>query len=357
MKRAALIILSIAAPLYAAPAPKSPGIKDELTRTVPQCETVSQNAARLLLQNSENAAEVTAEWKNLCSHNIHYKLYDIASRLNEINAASPELDSALWTMMKQRRGRQQKKTKPEGDLGDLLRRTAEKSNPQSDDGKLLKEWFTSGDYALRSELPKYPQSRLYRFFRTELDALQDGAFVAMSLSAGTWFPTGSLATLGNHPTIGFGIFGGWSRYSMGVLFDFRFSNAANDYTFYNPNTNALERTNTFFGLFIAPDFRWEFFRGERFSLFAAAGFGYDLITHYSASRYSRERAAYSESFNFNGGLVLRGYFSEERAGYVELDVRAHRSSYSDGGRGGDTFSGPYFTASLAAGYKINFAAY
>ncbi len=360
MKRLAVVILfSATGAIFAAPAGtalQNEHIKTELARTVPACDTVAANAARLILQKPESQDSVVSEWKSLCDHSIFYRLYNISSRLERINADSPELDSALWTMLK-RQGKYKKKARPEAELGELLKRNAQAAKPESDDGKLLQEWFLGGERALRAALPRYPKSRLHQFYRAELDASQNGLFLSMAFNAGAWFPTGSLATLGNHPSIGFNMFLGKNRFSGGLIFDFRFGNAPSNYTFYNPNTGALESTNTFFGLFIGPDFRWEFFRTEQFSLFAAAGLGYDLITHYAASRYSRERAAYSESFNLNGGLVMRAYFSEERAAYLDIELRAHRSSYNDGGKGGDTFSGAYFTAVLAAGYRLSFEDY
>ena len=76
--------------------------------------------------------------------------------------------------------------------------------------------------------------------------------------------------------------------------------------------------------------------------------------HRAAPRYSGLRPAYSDSFNLNGGLVWRYYFSSERSGFIELDARAHRVNYVANGAGGDDLSGYYFTAVLAAGYKLVF---
>src|SRR5262249_20080487 len=153
-----------------------------------------------------------------------------SDKLSRIDAESPLIDSALWTTLTAQ-GRYGKKLRPEAELAELLRQKAEATAANSDDAKLLKTWFTRGESAFRDELAAAPNSRLYGFYRAELEAAQNGPFLSMAFTSGAWLPSGSLGALGNHPSVGFGIFGGSNRLSLGIIFDFRFASAASYYTF------------------------------------------------------------------------------------------------------------------------------
>ncbi len=176
----------------------------------------------------------------------------------------------------------------------------------------------------------------------------------MAAGAGAWLPHGNLSRLGNHPSIGLLFLLGSGRFYIGLAYDFRLGNTPAAYTYYNPNTVAVERTVSFFGMLFGPDFRWEFQRAGSASVFLAAGVGYDMIMHLAVPRSSGLRSAFSDTVNFNGGLVLRRYFTADHGAFLDLDMRAHTVYFGSGYYGGDDLSGYYFTVALLAGYRLPF---
>ncbi len=167
-----------------------------------------------------------------------------------------------------------------------------------------------------------------------------------------WSPSANLARLGDHASAGFLLSFGLARFYLGMAFDLRFGEAASRYAYYNPNSNSIATTRTFYSLFFGPDLRYEFARSGSFSFLVATGLGYDVITHYTATRYSGEKQAQSDSLNLNAGLALRWYWNEERTAFVDLAAKRHFVEYNNGGRGGDDLSGGYTTVLFGAGLKL-----
>lgn len=325
-------------------------LRTELLRTMPRCDEVAENAARLILSGGPTDA-VLAEWKSICPQNMQVVLFELARKISSIDATTPELTSELWLYLKST-GRERRSPTNHSGFHKLLKLTAENQMPGSNDGSALKDYIVSGYGSFYSSVARAKSGRLWEFFQAEQK--DDRFFMSMALTAGAWVPTGNLARLGNHPAIGFQFMGGYGRFSAGFLMDFRFVNTPSEYAYYDPNTQNIRRTSTFFGLFFGPDLRWEILRDEQFSVFLLASFGYDVISHYAAPRYSGKASAYSDSFNMNGGLAFRYYFSEERTVYTDLEIRYHRARYSSGATGGDDLDGNYFTANAAIGYRLPF---
>lgn len=327
-------------------------LKTELLRTIPRCDEVAENAARLILTGEPSDA-VLAEWKTICPGNNQALLYEVALGLGKIDESSKELSSEFWTYLNIM-GKDRKVRKQQPEYYKLLKKTAGDQTPTSEDGQALKEYFVSGYYAFRSAVSRARSGRLREYYRTEQNTAREGASLSLAFTAGAWLPTGNLARLGNHPSLGFQFLGGYGRFSGGILMDFRFVNTPSAYAYYDPNTQAVRQTTSFFSLFFGPDLRWEFLRDEQFSVFLLASLGYDMISHYAAPRYSGKIPAYSDSLNLNGGLAFRYYFSEERTLYADFEVRFHHVRYSSGLNGGDDLSGNYFTTNAAIGYRIPF---
>ena len=328
-------------------------IRAELTRQIPECETISENAARLLLQNPPHKDLILTEWQKFCGASKEYFLYTIAQRLPEIGPTSPEINASLWETLKTwSKSKTGMRRHPQ--LSALFRANGEAAKPTSEEGKLLKIWFATGYTPFLRAVAQAEKSRFYPFFENDRTYAQRGLSLALALQGTYWIPNGNLARLGNHPGIGMQMHMGYGNFFFGLLMDFRFGLTPAPYSFFNENTGALEQNSQFFGLFVGPDVKWAFLNFEQLSILAVAGFGYDLISHYSVPRYSRLRPAYSDSFNINGGLAARYYFSADRGFYAETEFRVHRAGFGSAGQGGDDLSGYYYTAVLTLGYKINF---
>lgn len=239
----------------------------------------------------------------------------------------------------------------------LFRKTAEAANPTSEEGKLLKIWFVTGYTPFMRAVGKAEKSRFYPFFEKDSIFLRQSLSLTMALQATYWIPNGNLARLGNQPGIGLQMHLGYGNFFFGLLMDFRFGTTPSPYNYFNQNSGVIEQNSQYFGLFVGPDVKWAFLNFDQLSILAVAGFGYDLISHYSVPRYSRLRPAYSDSFNVNGGLGIRYYFSPDRALYAESEFRIHRAGFGTAGQGGDDLSGYYYTAVLTLGYRISFNEY
>lgn len=328
-------------------------LREKLLQAQPNCTLVAENAARLLSRGEAAEAQVIAEWKSLCGENELFTLYRLLGQLDSLDANSPLIDWQLWMILNNRQLHRSTAYKnPE--FHRLLSHRAAATSPRSIDGKLLKIWFCDGKAAFRSELSKTHSGKLHDFEKQNSEMQQSGMSMVLAANAGAWLPAGNLSRMGNHPTLGFLFAVGVGNWAFGMAMDFRFLNTPASYSYFDPNTNSVQTTRSFFGLLMGFDVRWEFLKVGQFSLLAAGAIGYDLISHRAAPRYSGLRPSFSDSPNLNGGLVLRYYFSPERTGFVELDARAHKVSYDSTGTGGDDLSGNYFTLLLAAGYNLHF---
>lgn len=350
----AVLLFFLSAPLFAAPGPSSPeDIRAELTRQIPDCSTISENAARLLVQNPASTAAIVAEWHKFCGTSREYYLYNISLRLNEIGPNSPEISNELWENLKAwSKSKTGMRRHPQ--VNALFRKNGEAATPTSEDGKLLKIWFVTGYTPFLRAVSKADRTRLYTLYNNDQQSSFQGLSLTIALNATYWVPTGNLARLGNHPGLGLQMHMGLGNLFLGLLMDFRFSNTPAPYNFYNENTGMLEQNSQFFSLFIGPDVKWAFLNFDQLSILAVGGFGYDLISHYSVPRYSRLRPVFSDSFNLNAGLGIRYYFSGEKTLFTEAEIRIHRAAFGTAGAGGDDLSGYYYSAFVTVGYRIAF---
>lgn len=359
MKRKLFALLLFAGMAFAAMAAPATGalnntsgrdaLRSELTRQIPDCAVVAENAARLIARGS-NEAEVLSEWRGICPNSEFIAQYELSQRVATIEKTSPEISWSLWLTIRSNKNR---RLPANGEYYTLLSTRAAAANPHSVDGKLLKAYFTGGRYAFDAELRRTSGGRFHEFAATQ-EKLKSGLSMTFAANAGAWLPQGNLARVGSHPSLGFMFNIGVDRIYLGMAMDFRFLDTPTEYRYYDINTKTLTPTNNFFGLYMAFDLRWDFWQIGNTSVMLAGGIGYDLISHRTVSRYSGLRPAYSDSFNLNGGLAIRQYFSASRGGYIELDLRAHKVQFSDGGLGGDDLSGYYFTALVSVGYRLAF---
>jgi hypothetical protein len=354
MRSFALVsLLAVAAISAEAQAAETNSIREALLRQIPDCRVIAANAVRVLAASTNDVEAVVTEWGALCRDSEEFRLYSLSAQLNTLNEKSPELDLQQWRLLK-KAGKRRNNSPLFPQLAELMQKNAAKAKPMSEDGKLLRHWFQNGGYAQDFPDAPYAHSRLYDFYQADIQAATQGGFMTLAGTLGAWIPTGELSRLGAHPSLGFDCSAGWNRFSAGLIFDFRFAGTTENYTYFNPNSSTLEKTNMFLNFLMGPDFRYEAVRTSRISLFAVAGLGYEIFSHYAPPRYSRLRQAYSESFNVNAGLAGRVYLSSERTSFVEMNVRVHRAQFSDGGWGGDAFSGLYVTAVAAFGYRLGF---
>ena len=309
------------------------------------CPAAGLKAAEIIASRQYEEWQVVREWQIRCEDSEYFKLYQLA--IEPDGSTTAPIDRALKIRMDLSR-RDVKIPEP---LQELLRTKAEAANPLTEDGKITKEWLMNGYYAYSSRLRAATAGKLHEWDREDQVARSDNLAYEMSLTGGTWLPSGDLARLGNQPAIGMLLSLSLMRISIGMRLDFRFGESPDSYRYFNPNTNSMQTTSRVNSLYMAADIRYDFLRLGAFSMLASLGLGYDNLTHYAATRYSGEKPAMSDSFSTALGLVLRYYFNEDRTFFSDLSFNRHFVSF-DTGAGADSLSGNYTTILFAFGMKL-----
>lgn len=309
------------------------------------CHEAATNAATLIIQQEYPEWQVTRAWSAQCADSDEWKLYELA--LEPDGSADAPIDRALKARIDASRRHD---TLPEA-FRELLRSKAEAATVATDDGKIIRAWFTGGYFAYAAELKAARGGKLREFVREDLIERSDNLAYEMSLTGGTWLPSGDLARLGNQPSIGMLLSLSLMRISIGMKLDFRFGESREPYSYFNPNTNSLQQTSRVNSLYMGAEVRYDFLRLSAFSLLASLGLGYDNLTHYAATRYSGEKPAMSDSFSMALGLVVRYHFDDERTIFADLSFNRHFVGF-DVAPGADSLSGGYSTILFAVGMKL-----
>jgi hypothetical protein len=311
----------------------------------PQCEEVAERAATLILNSAYEEWQIVREWTSRCETSESLTLYRRA--LEPDGSADLPVDRAL----KRRIDLTRRTKKPTSEFSRLLRATANAANAQTEDGKLIRSWFVDGYYAYISLLESGSGGRLREFAREDRLAKADGLAIVLAVTGGSWLPSQQLAKLGNQPSLGFLFSLSLLRFQLGMQFDFRFGESPEPYAYLNPNSNSLQTTRKVNSLYFAPELRYEFLRWSVFSLLAAGGIGYDLLTHYSVRRYSGEKPAVTDSLSTSLGLVIRMHFNDMRTIFTEIGFKRHFVGFAVA-PGADDLSGNYSTVLFAVGFKL-----
>ncbi len=309
------------------------------------CTAAGLKAAEVIVRAQYEEWQVVREWQARCEDSEYFKLYQLA--LEPDGSTTAPIDRSLKIRMDLSR-RDLKIPEP---LQELLRTKAEAAKPLTEDGKIVKDWLMHGYYAYTSRLRAATTGKLREWDKEDQIARSDNLAYEMSLTGGTWLPSGDLARLGNQPAIGMLLSLSLMRISIGMRLDFRFGESTDSYRYFNPNTNTLQTTSRVNSLYMAADIRYDFLRLGAFSMLASIGLGYDNLTHYAATRYSGEKPAMSDSFSLALGLVMRYYFNDDRTFFSDLSFNRHFVSF-DTAAGADSLAGNYSTILFALGMKL-----
>lgn len=184
---------------------------------------------------------------------------------------------------------------------------------------------------------------VYRTGPNDQLSREEGPSIALSLFAGGWIPTGNLALLGNHPSLGFNLLFGYRHLYCGALFDFRLPTVS-------PENSAGSVTSS--AVLAALDFRWEFLHPEWISVFLVGGGGYESLTPFSKNGLGTQ-ASQAITVSFNGGLAVRKYLSTSRNLFADLQVRYAIPAFKGTGPTGADLAGNYVT--VLAGIGVRFS--
>ncbi len=166
---------------------------------------------------------------------------------------------------------------------------------------------------------------------------------------GAWMPTGQLATiLGVHPSVGFevGSRTKWNEYVL--VIDFRFINAAQDYTVIRRDT-ALT-SNKYFGGYMGLEYTRYLLHPSRFDIGVAGGIGYDGFDVKESPKTSDQDNSDRTnkgigSLNMNAGVRLKYFFN--RGTCLGLMGKYNLINYCN--TGGTTLQGNAFSIAITYG--------
>lgn len=161
---------------------------------------------------------------------------------------------------------------------------------------------------------------------------------------GLWKPTGNLATLGNHPQIGFFSGSSHNRAVFGFNALLGFGSAANAYHVVTDNT--LFTSEHYLSLHIGVDGGLEIIKTMHNAVIMSVGLAYEGFEAFSVTQQENYGLSkFVGSFNLNFGLEYR--FLSWDGSFFGLQAKYHFVNYRN--RGGTDFSGNVATFGLVFG--------
>lgn len=188
---------------------------------------------------------------------------------------------------------------------------------------------------------------LYNLLNTNLQEQKKSGSAEYTIVSGVWVPTGNVAVLGVHPSIGLQFGGRFDRHQVDLSMQIRFLNSAGTYTVKRNNT--LYDLDYYFGGYIGLDYNYYFINSIKTDLGLLGGIGYDGFD-IAASGDSHEndylKPLSISSLNLNAGLRFNYVFSSSF--YLGLQGRYNFMNY--GTKGGSNLNGDAFSFDLIFGF-------
>lgn len=167
----------------------------------------------------------------------------------------------------------------------------------------------------------------------------------LTIGAGTWFPSGHLFHLGDHPEIDFGLGGRGKKNEFDIDWALRFVNTQQPYTIVRNDTPWSRHyfTGGYFGL----DYTRYIISRYRFEAGPTAGIGIDFIDVADDDDNNDSGLSPTEIHSFNYNLGIRFNYYTHRNVFLDLTARYHFLNYNN--PGGSPFDGNAFTIDLQIG--------
>lgn len=188
-----------------------------------------------------------------------------------------------------------------------------------------------------------PIKNVYRHGPNDQLPREEAPSIALGLFGGYWVPSGNLALLGNHPSLGFNILFGYRYLYVGALFDFRLPTTSPDSPVGSVTSSAV---------LAALDFRWEFLHPRWISVFLLGGGGYESLTPFSKNGLGTQ-ASQAITISFNAGFGLRKYLTDSRNMFIDVEARYAIPNFKGTGPTGTDLSGNYLA--ILAGIGVRFS--
>lgn len=210
--------------------------------------------------------------------------------------------------------------------------------------KVLTGEIKNPETEIRKNSLQYPE--LMALLKKQEDIQRNQLRATYGISTGMWIPTGNLALLGVHPSVGgqFGIRGLHQEFDLTL--QFRFLKSKETYTV-KRNDLYYDR-DAYFGGYIGLDYSYYFFTQSKFEAGFAGGLAYDGFDITSSQNdYEYLKPLSIGSFNANGGIRMNFYLSRDL--YIGLQGKYSWLNYAN--PGGTNLNGDAVTIDLILGFN------
>ncbi|HNP20624.1 MAG TPA: hypothetical protein PKM63_20490 [Panacibacter sp.] len=211
--------------------------------------------------------------------------------------------------------------------------------------KVLTGEIKNPEGEIKKNSSQYPE--LMALLKKQEDIRQKEVRGTYGLMTGAWIPTGNLALLGVHPSVGgqFGIRN--QHHEFDLTLQFRFAKSKDTYTV-KRNGSYYDR-DAYFGGYIGLDYSYYFFSKAKFEAGFAGGLAYDgFDISGSQNDYEYLKPLSIGSFNANGGLRMNVYVNRDL--YIGLQGKYHWINYAN--PGGTNLNGDAITIDLIFGFNV-----
>lgn len=169
----------------------------------------------------------------------------------------------------------------------------------------------------------------------------------MGIYAGLWRPNGNLATLGNHPQIGFLVGSTKNRIVTNLNFNIGFGNTPSDY--YVVLNNMLYTSNNFLSIHLGGDVGIELIKTPDMAFQLTTGIAYEGFDAFTVEQQEIEGMSKAiGSFNFNVGSELR--IPTSFNSFLGIQAKYHLLNFRNRGRGATNLEGNAFTIGMVLGF-------
>ena len=159
---------------------------------------------------------------------------------------------------------------------------------------------------------------------------------------------GKLNLFGTRPTFGFVVGMKQLKHNYDIVMDFRAGDSPNSYDIIYDDE--LIATKDYMGMYIGFEYAYDIYYSKKIDVSLSPGIGWDRITALYLDNDYGEDPKFVNSFNYNGGLVLK-YKYGKKGGYLGIHARYNWANYQN--KGGTELSGEYFNLRLVWGNIFN----
>lgn len=193
--------------------------------------------------------------------------------------------------------------------------------------------------------PATDGTQLKTLYQNEISKLIRQPVGYIGFYLGSLIPAQKKAVLGVHPVIGAKLGIKQKKITYNLIFEGRFGDTRQPYTFNIKDKDSLITTKEYLGALIGAELGYELLRRKSFEISVVGGGGYEMVRTMIYPEDYKDDVTIN-TYNINAGLCFRKYINS----YVYLDLIA-KYNYADYTLGNQSdLRDNYFSVSLLLGY-------